>query len=141
MRYWDTSAIVPLFVAEPMTDLTRSWLRDDDAIVTWMWSKVEIASATERRTREGVLPREHRRSIMGRLQEFSATWHEVIEVLAVRSRSLSLLARQPLRAADAAQLGAAMHVQEQLGVPLKFVCLDRHLAEAAEREGLVVVTA
>lgn len=141
MRYWDTSAIVPLFVAESTTDAMRSWLRDDDAIVTWAWSRVEIASAIERRAREGELSWEQRRSIMNRLEEFSATWHEVVEMLAVRSRSMSLLARHPLRAADAAQLGAAVHVQEQLGVGLQFVCLDRRLAEAAEREGLAVVSA
>ena len=140
MRYWDTSAIVPLFVAESATDVTRSWLRDDDIIVTWAWSRVEIASAIERRTREGELSRDQRRSVMRCLEEFSATWHEVVEMLAVRSRSMSLLARHPLRAVDAAQLGAALHVQEQLGAPLQFVCLDRHLGEAAEREGLAVVS-
>ncbi|MDE0136724.1 MAG: type II toxin-antitoxin system VapC family toxin [Acidimicrobiaceae bacterium] len=141
MRYWDTSAIVPLFVAESATDMTRSWLRDDDIIVTWAWSRVEIASAIERRAREGELSRDQRRSVMSRLEEFSATWHEVVEMLAVRSRSMSLLARHPLRAADAAQLGAALHVREQLGTPLQFVCLDRRLADAAEREGLSIVTA
>lgn len=141
MRFWDTSAIVPLFVAESTTDTTRSWLREDDVIVTWAWSRVEIASAIERRAREGELTRDQRRSVMSRLEAFSATWHEVVEMLAVRSRSTSLLARHPLRAADAAQLGAALHVREQLGAPLQFVCLDRRLAEAAEREGLSVVTA
>lgn len=141
MRYWDTSAIVPLFVAESTTDAARSWLRDDDVIITWAWSRVEIASAIERRTREGELSRDQRRSVMRRLDEFSATWHEVVELLAVRTRSISLLARHPLRAADAAQIGAALHVQEQLGAPLKFACLDRRLAEAAEREGLAVITA
>lgn len=141
MRYWDTSALVPLFIAESTTDVTRSWLRDDDVIVTWAWSRVEIASAMERRTRDGELSREQRRSVMNRLEEFSATWHEVVEMLAVRSRSMPLLARHPLRAANAAQLGAALHVQEQLGVPLQFVCLDRRLADAAEREGLAVASA
>ena len=141
MRYWDTSAIVPLFVAESTTDAARSWLRDDDVIVTWAWSRVEIASAIERRTREGELSRDQRRSVMHRLDEFSATWHEVVELLAVRTRSMLLLGRHPLRAADAAQIGAALHVQEQLGAPLQFACLDRRLAEAAEREGLAVITA
>ncbi|WP_419943645.1 type II toxin-antitoxin system VapC family toxin [Candidatus Poriferisodalis sp.] len=141
MRYWDTSAIVPLFVAESTTDATRSWLRDDDVIVTWAWSRVEIAGAIERRTRDSELSRDQRRSVMSRLEEFSATWHEVVEILAVRTRSMSLLARHPLRAADAAQLGAALHVQEQLGAGLPFVCLDRRLTEAAEREGLAVVAA
>ncbi|MCY4516171.1 MAG: hypothetical protein OXB99_02910 [Acidimicrobiaceae bacterium] len=96
----------------------------------------------ERRTGEGDLSREQRRGvIMSRLDGFSATWHEVVEVLAVRSRATSVLARHPLRAADAAQLGAALHVQDQLGAPLQFVSLDQRLTEAAEREGLAIVPA
>jgi hypothetical protein len=129
---------VPLFVAEATSDAVRSWLGEDSVIATWAWTRVEIASAVERRTREGELSREQRRSIMSRLDGFSATWHEVVEMLAVRSRATSVLARHPLRAADAAQLGAALHVQEQLGAQLQFVTLDQRLAEAAEREGLTV---
>lgn len=57
----------------------------------------------------------------------------------MRSRALGLLARHPLRAADAGQLGAALLVQEQLARPLTFVCLDRRLSLAAELEGLRVI--
>ena len=141
MRYWDTSALVPLFVAEATTGAARSWLNEDSVIATWVWTRVEIASAVERRARDGELSREQRRDVMSRLDGFSAAWHEVVEMLAVRSRAKSVLARHPLRAADAAQLGAALHVQEHLGARLEFVCLDRRLAEAAEREGLAVVSA
>lgn len=56
-----------------------------------------------------------------------------------RSRALVLLARQPLRAADAGQLGAALLVREQLAQPLTFVRLDQRLSLAAERESLRVL--
>lgn len=36
------------------------------------------------------------------------------------------------------QLGAALLVSEELADPLMFLCLDRRLCEAAEREGLRV---
>ena len=62
MKYWDTSALVPLLVAESTTEAVQSWLRDDGSIVTWAWSRVEIASAIERRTRQGDLSRKHRRN-------------------------------------------------------------------------------
>ena len=61
------------------------------------------------------------------------------DLLAVRKRALSLLARHPLRAADAAQLGAALLVAEHLPPDFTFVCLDDRLGEAAEREGLQVL--
>ena len=59
-----------------------------------------------------------------------------VSVLAVRSRANALLARHPLRAADAGQLGAALLVQEQLAGPLTFVCRDSRLLAAADVEGL-----
>jgi len=55
-------------------------------------------------------------------------------------RALPLLARHPLRAADAAQLGAALLVADPDPASLVMVVLDRRLAAAAEREGLVVLT-
>ncbi len=141
MRYWHTSALAPLLVAEATSEVVRSWLGEDRVIATWAWTRVEIASAVERQTREGELSLEQRRAVVSRLDGFSATWHEVVEVLAVRSRAMSVLARHPIRAADAAQLGAALHVQDQLGALLQFVSQDQRLAEAAERERLALVSA
>ena len=136
MRYWDASALVPLIVAEPASDLVRGWFSDDDRIVTWAWTRTEIVSAIERRTRTGLLSRMQRRETLERFDAFAGHWDEVTDVLAVRSRANALLARHPLRAADAGQLGAALLVQEQLAEPLTFVCLDERLAKAAELESL-----
>ena len=139
MRYWDASALVPLIVSEPASGTVRSWLAEDSEIVTWAWTRVEITGAVERRTREGSLSRSQRREVLHRLSALANTWDEVTDILAVRSRAGSLLARHPLRAANAGQLGAALVVHEQLAGPLRFVCLDHRLADAAEREGLAIV--
>ena len=136
MRYWDASALVPLLVAERDTELVRSWLSDDDRIVTWVWTRTQIVGAVERRTREGSLSRSQRREVLRRLDAFARSWDEVTDGLAVRSRANALLARHPLRAADAGQLGAALLVQEQIAGVLDFVCLDRRLSSAAELESL-----
>ena len=138
MRYWDASALVPLIVSEPRSRLARTWLLEDDHVVTWAWTRTEITSAIERRTREGTLTRAQRRAVLDRLRGLAAGWDEVVDVLAVRARANAVLARHPLRAADAGQLGAALLVSEQLPDPLVFLCLDRRLGEAAEREGLRV---
>lgn len=55
--YWDASALVPLFVVEPGSESVRTWLSEDDRIITWVWTRTEIVSAIERRTREGSLSR------------------------------------------------------------------------------------
>ena len=139
MRYWDSSALVPLLIAEPASERVRGWLEKDASIVTWVWTRVEIAGAIERRARDGALTRALRREALDRLEAFSASWDEVTDVLAVRSRALAILRRQPVRAADAAQLGAALLVAEPEFARLPFACLDEGLAAAAEREGLTVL--
>lgn len=139
MRYWDASALVPLLVAEPASGLVREWLAADQQVVTWVWTRTEIVGAIERRTREGLLSRIQRRDVLDRLDAFSGSWDEVTDALAVRSRANALLARHPLRAAVAGQLGAALLVQEQLAGPLEFACLDQRLASAAELEGLRIL--
>ena len=139
MRYWDASALAPLIVSEPASDWARGQLAEDDRIVTWAWSHTELVSAIERRAREGSLSRIQRRDVLRLLDAFAEGWDQVHDILAVRRRANALLGRHPLRAADAGQLGAALLVQELLGHPLTFVCLDERLAEAAEREGLRVI--
>ncbi len=114
----------------------RELLAEDPYIVTWAWTSVEFASAVERRARQGELTREQRRDVLSRFAELAEVWDEVTDVLTVRRRALAVLARHPLRAADAAQLGAALAVASEQGPPLGFVCLDGRLLDAAEREGL-----
>lgn len=139
MRYWDASALVPLLVAEAASKRVRAWFEEDAAIVTWGWSSVEIAGAVERKTRDGAFTRQQRRDVLDRVAALADAWDEVTDLIAVRSRAVALLARYALRAADAAQLGAAMVVAEQDPGSLTFVCLDERLAFAAEREGLKVL--
>ena len=138
MRYWDTSALVPLVIAETESERVRDWLREDSLIVTWAWTRVELVSAVERRARQGVLTREQRRACIDRFESLAVQWDEVTDLLSVRSRAIPLLARYPLRAADAAQLAAALLVAEGNPVSLRFLSLDERLAAAADLEGLVV---
>ena len=128
-----------MVVAESDSEAARTWLSEDDHIVTWVWTRTEIIGAIERRAREGSLSRLQRRDVLERFNAFADSWDEVTEVLAVRSRATALLARHPLRAADAGQLGAALLVREQLASPLTFVCLDQRLSSAAELESLRVI--
>jgi len=139
VRYWDASALVPLIVVETDTQLVRAWLSEDEAIVTWIWSRTEVTSAIERRTRQGEISSSQRRQILERLDALASTWDEISDVLAVRSKAEELLSRHPLRAADAGQLSAALLLQEYVGATLSFACLDQRLRAAALIEGLEVL--
>jgi len=140
VKYWDASALVPLVVAEHGTEQARSWLRDDPTIITWAWTRVEITSAIERRFREKLITRAVRNSLLARFERLAEQWDEVTDLFAVRQRALRLLARHPLRAADAGQLAAALVVAGEQGVSgLAFVCFDERLGAAAELEGFRVL--
>ncbi|MEX2178955.1 MAG: type II toxin-antitoxin system VapC family toxin [Gemmatimonadaceae bacterium] len=140
MSYWDASAIVPLIVAETESALVRSWAAREASIMTWAWTRVEVAAAVERRVREGSISASRRRDVLARLAQWAEVWDEVTDVLAVRTRAIPLLARHALRAADSAQLAAALLVAEADPSAVTFVCLDHRLAEAAEREGFRVLS-
>lgn len=140
MRYWDSSALVPLLVAEETSDKVRSWLAEDGDVVTWVWTRVELVGAIERRAREGAISATERRELLDRFDDLADRWDEVVDVFAVRARALTLLARHDLRAADAAQLGAALLTAEDDPSSLTFVCLDERLGAAADGEGLRVLT-
>lgn len=140
MRYWDASAVVPLVIDEPGTSLVRDWLAEDAEVFTWVLTRVELTSAVERRAREGRITAADRRRALRAFRELGDAWDEVADVLAVRARAGVLLARHPLRAADAVQLAAALLVSGEEPHRLPFVCLDRRLADAADREGFHVLT-
>lgn len=140
MRFWDTSALVPLIVAEPDTPRAERWLRTDPDVVIWTLTRVELLSALARRRREH--PKEARRLLQAR-REFLAAWDqwsEVTAVEAVRRHAERLVESHPLRAADALQLGAAIVAADHAPSTLTFVTLDQRQADAAEREGFRVLS-
>lgn len=139
MRYWDTSALVPLFLTEAGSAQVRQISREDKRVTTWLWTRTELVSAIERRAREGSLSQADRLNMLNWIASVSAGWDEVSDILAVSAQANLLLARHPLRAADAGQLAAAMIVRKKLDEQLKFVCLDNRLSSAAEKEGFHVL--
>lgn len=137
MRFWDSSALVPLVVEEASSGTMAALWKQDAECLVWWGTPVEIASALARRQREAALPEAMVRAALQRLDAFSECWHEVQPVEAVRREARRLLRVHPLRAPDALQLAAAVTAVRHLGGPaeLPFVCLDRRLAEAAAKEG------
>jgi len=140
LRFWDSSAILPLLVPEPGTQLSQQWLKEDPEVVLWTLTRLELASSVERRAREGSLNRNDRVTVLRRAERIASDAHEVVDVAAVRARALTLLARHALRAADAVQLAAALIVADPDPSSLTMVVLDRRLADAAAREGLGVLS-
>lgn len=138
MRYWDTSALLPLLLAEKQTGAVKSLYENDSEQTVWCLTDVEIGAVLARRSREG-LPQERADHVRQDWQTLARRWRPVASVESVGSRALRLAQTHPLRAADALQLGAALVACAERPEALPFVCLDERLRDAARREGFPVL--
>ena len=116
----------------------RALLRDD-LVATSRITEGEIASALARRCREGAFSAADRDRALRALRRDLKSLFVVEVTPAVSHRSIVLLKRHSLRAADALQLGSCLEIQDQLQLRVRFVGFDRRLREAAEAEGLEIV--
>ena len=138
MRFWDSSAIVPLLMGQPQTAAVRAILAEDDGMVVWWTSRTECAAAFARLRREQAISADAESQVLRLLRELSDSWHEVLPTEDVRAVSLRLLRIHPLRAADALQLAAALTwTARPHGEVL--VTYDERLTTAARLEGFTVV--
>ena len=139
MRFWDSSAIVPLVCAESQSAACRRWLRTDPVMLVWALSSMEVVSALARKRRDGRLDRAPYAAAKRRLASLEAAWNEIARLDAVRARARRLLELHALRAADALHLGAALVAVEDRPAGVEFVTFDERLGDAAEREGFAVL--
>jgi predicted nucleic acid-binding protein len=139
MRFWDSSAIIPLLVAQPGSGEADRWLRDDVELTVWTLTPIEVASALRRLVREGAISERAADDAERRTSELMRASHVVVDIEAVKSRALRLLRIHALRAADAMQLGAAL--EWAAGQPSGRILhtLDTRLAIASRREGFVAL--
>jgi predicted nucleic acid-binding protein len=141
MKFWDSSAIVPLLITEKSTIRMASLQDEDPAIVTWWGSGIECASALARHERLSTVNQNQIADGFQRLSELQKDWEEIQPAEVVRDLAIRLLRVHALQAADSLQLAAAIVASENRPAMLAFVCLDERLAAAARREGFRVVAA
>lgn len=139
MRFWDSLAVVPLLVAEAATDVARTALREDAAMIVWRLTGTEIISALFRRRRAEEIDEAGVAAAQRRLAALEARWTAVEDLDPVVRRARRLLSTHSLRSADALQLAAALIACDEHPELLPLVTLDDRLAQAARREGFAVV--
>lgn len=123
------------YVSEPESGAIRN-LFEEGMCAALRLSEAEVASALARRCREGAFPESERdRALTALRQDFGALL--IVEVTGeVVARSVTLLVRHRLRAADALQLSSCLELRDRLRLPVLFVGCDARLVEAARFEGL-----
>lgn len=136
MRFWDASALVPLFTQKATSaDMIRLEAADP-AVQVWWGTRVEVKAALFRKVLTGHLTRAQALVGVGRVDaRFDALYIEIEPSTPIRHRAEALVSRHDLRAADALQLAAFL----QNGASQEFVCLDKRLRDAALAEGARVL--
>ena len=139
MRFWDSSALVPLFVREAHSPAMRSLVDTDPEMLVWWASHVEFASAVHRLRRQGALTPVEAAGVLETLATLMDAAAAVQPSDAVLAKALRLLSIHPLRSADALQLAAALLWARDDPAGNEFVSLDDRLRNAALLEGFRVV--
>jgi predicted nucleic acid-binding protein len=139
MRFWDSSAVVPLLVDEAATNAVRHLLSSDPVMLVWSLTGVEVTSALWRRARSGELEESGRQLAEEGLGSLERTWTAISALEQTAARAKRLLAVHGLRAADSLQLSAALLACDEDPRGQGFVTLDDRLADAARREGFAVL--
>jgi predicted nucleic acid-binding protein len=141
VRFWDTSALVPLLLEQEASGTVRTLLDEDRAMAAWWGTPVECASAAARLRREERLTLADEDAVLGLLRTLRASWLEVLPSDEVRNEATRLLRVHSLKAADALQLAAATVLTGSRRSAVALVTFDERLALAARLEGFEVLPA
>jgi uncharacterized protein len=138
VKFWDTSAVVPLLLDQPHTAYVEELLESDQDITVWWGTLVECSLAFARLRREGVISIADETDLTHSLEQLRAHWVEMAPSEEIRSTARRLVRAYRLRAADSLQLAAAVVWSGQFDA-VEFVSFDTLLRETAQLEGLVAV--
>jgi uncharacterized protein len=141
MKFWDSSAIIPLCIEELQTRKVQDIAKKDGALVVWWGALVECYSAFSRLRRDGILAVNENAQVRALLASLADSWTEIEPSDDIRDIALRLLQNYPLRAADGLQLAAALVWAEKLPRGHQVVCLDGKLRDALAKEGFEVLPA
>lgn len=139
MRFWDTSAVVPLLAKEAGTSMATSILEEDHEIVVWWGTRVECVSALARYARDQGMGSAELTRAHERLAGLANRWWEISPSELLRSTAERIVRTHPLRAADALQVAAALVASDGQPASLPFASFDVRQRDAARREGFPVL--
>jgi predicted nucleic acid-binding protein len=136
MLYLDTSALVKLYVDEPMSQELTAAVDEAEAVATSLLAYVEARAAFARARREARLSAQAYRHIV---DAFVEDWSRYVAV-EVTDRLVKeagdLAVHRALRGYDALHLASALSLRERVSSAVTFLAFDRKLTVAAKREAL-----
>jgi predicted nucleic acid-binding protein len=138
VAFWDASAIVPLCCSQPASAQGRRLRRELKRMVVWWGTPLEARSAFARLERDGDITLAERGVAVKLLGQLRLAWDEILPTEKLRTLAEDLPDAHRLRAADAAQLAAALVWCRERPKERPLVCFDQRLRAAASTLGFSV---
>ncbi len=139
--YWDTSALIPCFIAEEATATVRNWLASDGdtpRFISWL-TLFEFETVLRRKLQQKNLTPQEYQAVQEQWMEFQKTLNPIPLDERVSRLGLRIQKIYGLWTCDSIQLGCASLLQ--LEYPkMRFISLDRKLSHAATQEGFICVS-
>jgi predicted nucleic acid-binding protein len=128
--FWDTSALVPLFIRQTNSSHVVEFYREHDVVVWWA-TPVEIISALTRLLRVSQISTAEFTKARKSANDLFASWSVIIPSDALRATAVGLVEKYDLRAADSLQLAAGLEWCGKTPLNRLFLTGDRRLQDAA----------
>lgn len=137
MKFWDTSAVVPLLVQQAKTQTSEKLLREDRLMIVSWTTECEAFSALARLERESALSSKAFLGAKAILDTLAQSWNVVEPSAELIVETKRVLRLHPLRSADALQLASAILACKKTPHNLTFLTFNERLSEAAGKEGFL----
>ena len=137
--YFDTSALIKLFVQETYSDDVRRWIASADLVATGLITRAETAAGINRHARMNILNQSQYNTA---LRNFRSEWndyHRIPITEQIVARADLLTCEYILRGYDAVHLACALTWQDLLGAPVSLATYDLELRDAAQKNGLNIL--
>ena len=141
MKFWDSSAIVPLVVQQTLSKFSLKLLKSDLVQLVSFSTYCEVFSALSRLEREGYLSSDGFSMSESQLNKLAKSWHVVSFSPLLEAETKRLLRIHPIKCADAFQLASAISCCDRNSDALSFVTLDQKLSTTARKEGFTIESA
>ena len=128
--FLDSSALIPLFVQEPLTSRVQALYKQCRPVV-WWGASVEIAAALARLLRVKQLDVAAWNTAKVSADKLSTQWAVIQPSENVRTKAKQIVENYDLRAADCFQLAAALDWCNDAPNGRMFLSADRKLRDAA----------
>ncbi|NOT47071.1 MAG: type II toxin-antitoxin system VapC family toxin [Acidobacteria bacterium] len=138
--FWDTSALVPLFVFQDASLAAQREHRNYPAKTLWWGTQVEVRSSLARLIRDGEIDPGGFETAVKKWLAISQRSRELPPSLRVLEIASDLPDKYGVRALDAFQLAAALVWCKEKPQNRPFICADLRLGGAASDAGFDVVT-